>query len=133
MIDGVDLGVTALTNLLAEVSDRLVILVEDNAHLVHQSNLFFIVTIELCGAGIDVGEESQNALGRDGLGLSDCSSGRHCRWEGLPFMCLGKYLTAINTSGRTVWKGWPRDQVRENERLDPCLVGSAFNSTAPLP
>jgi hypothetical protein len=58
LIDGVDLGVTALTNLLAEVSDRFVILVEDNAHLVHQSNLLLVVAIQFCRAGVDIGEKA---------------------------------------------------------------------------
>ena len=34
-----------LTYLLAEVSDWLIILVENNADLIHQSNLFLIVTV----------------------------------------------------------------------------------------
>jgi hypothetical protein len=58
LIDGVDLGVTPLTNLLAEVSDRFVILVEDNTHLFHQSNLLLIVAIQFCRAGVDIGEEA---------------------------------------------------------------------------
>jgi hypothetical protein len=52
------LGVAVLTDLLAEVSDRFIIFVEDNTHLVHQSNLFLIVAIQFCRAGVDVGEEA---------------------------------------------------------------------------
>ena len=52
------LGVAALTNLLAEVSDRFVIFVENNAHLVHQSNLLLVVAIQFCRAGVDIGEEA---------------------------------------------------------------------------
>jgi hypothetical protein len=52
------LGVATLTNLLAEVADRFVIFVEDNAHLVHQSDLFLIVAIQFRRAGVDVGEEA---------------------------------------------------------------------------
>ncbi len=65
------------TNLLAEVSNGLVILIEDNADLIHQSNLFFIVTVKLCGARIDVWEKSQNAFSRNRLSLSDSRRGRH--------------------------------------------------------
>jgi hypothetical protein len=66
-----------LTYLLAEVSNGLIIFVEDNANLVHQPNLFFIVTVQLRRARIDVGEKSQNALSRDGLSLSNCRCRRH--------------------------------------------------------
>jgi hypothetical protein len=76
------LGVAALTNLLAEVSDRFVIFVEDNAHLVHQSNLFLIVAIQFRGAGVDVGEEAQNTLGCNGLSQSSGRSYRHFEREG---------------------------------------------------
>jgi hypothetical protein len=89
-IDGVDLEVTALTNLLAEVSDRLVIFVEDNAHLVHQSNLLFIVAIQFRGAGVDIGEEAQNTLGCNGLSPSNGSGCRHFREEkeeGVQILC----------------------------------------------
>ena len=66
----------SLTYLLAEVADRLVILVEHNADLVHQPNLLSIVAVERGRAGVDVGEESQDILRRDGLGGGEgCSSG----------------------------------------------------------
>lgn len=72
------------TYLLAEVADRFVILIEDNTDLVHQSDLLCIVAIEGSRARVDVGEESQDVLSRDGLSTSDGSSGssgRHFREE----------------------------------------------------
>lgn len=69
------------TYLLAEVSNWLVIFVEDNADLVHQPNLLFIVTIERCRAGVDVWEEAQNILSCDGLQLGGICS-RHCEGRG---------------------------------------------------
>ncbi len=65
------------TYLLAKVSNGLVILIQDNAHLVHQPNLLFIMTVELCRARIDIWEKSQNAFSRDRLNLGDGRSGRH--------------------------------------------------------
>ncbi len=65
------------TYLLAEVSNWFVILIEDNADLVHQPNLLFIVTVKLSGARIDIWEKSQNAFSRDRLNLGDGRSGRH--------------------------------------------------------
>ncbi len=80
-----------LTYFLAEVSDWLVILVKNDADLVHQPNLFSIMAIELSRACVDVRKEPQDTLRRNGLDMSESSRGRHCKgsrgflsWEEMP-------------------------------------------------
>ncbi len=55
------------TDLLAGLPDRHVVLVRDDAHLVHQPDLLLVVALERIAARVDVGEEAQDGLGRDGL------------------------------------------------------------------
>lgn len=62
------------TYLLAEVANRLVILVQNDANLVHQTNLLGIVTVQLSGTGVDIREKAQDARCGDGLHL--CNGGR---------------------------------------------------------
>ena len=61
--------ISVLTYLLAEVSYRLVVLVEHNADFIHEPDLLRIVAIQLRRAGVDVGEETQYALRGNGLRL----------------------------------------------------------------
>ena len=71
------------TYLLAEISNRLVILVKNNADLIHQPDLFFVIlTFQPARAGVNIWEKSQDALSRDGLSLSGGSSRRHTAREG---------------------------------------------------
>ena len=56
------------TDLLAGLSDGKVVLVGDNAHLVHETDLLLVVAGESIAAGVDVGEQAEHVLGRDGLG-----------------------------------------------------------------
>lgn len=60
------------TNLLACSANWLVVLVEDDADLVHQADLLLIVTGQGLGAGVNVGEETEHSLSRDGLGSDGC-------------------------------------------------------------
>jgi hypothetical protein len=62
------------TDLLAGLSDGEVVLVGDNAHLVHETDLLLIVARESIAAGVNVGEQAEHVLGRDGLGR--CGRGR---------------------------------------------------------
>lgn len=55
------------TDLLAEIANWLVVLIEDDADLVHEADLLLIVPLQRCARGVDVGEESQDALRGDGL------------------------------------------------------------------
>lgn len=76
----------AHTDLLAGGTNGLVVLVQDDAHLIHESNLLLIVTVELRGAGgVDIGEETKDVFGRDGCGLRCLDHGscccRHFAWE----------------------------------------------------
>jgi len=73
----VDIG-HEVAYLLAEVSNRFVIFVKNNADLIHQPDLFFVIlTFQTARAGVDIWEQSQDALSRDGLSLSDGGSRRH--------------------------------------------------------
>ena len=83
------------TCLLAGASNRLIILVQHNTHLLHQADLFLIVPREvgafpLSGVagirrgenlarqgGVDVGEESGDVLRRDPRGSRLCGGGTH--------------------------------------------------------
>lgn len=77
-----------MANLLAGASDRRIIGIQYNAHLIHQSDLLFIVASQVLvlgsGAGlsrkigVDFGEQAQDVLRilRAGLGLEG-SSGAH--------------------------------------------------------
>ena len=67
-------GRKLLTDLLAEVADWLVVLVEDNADLVHEANLLLIVPLHGGARGVDVREQAQNAVCGDWLSRS--SGGR---------------------------------------------------------
>jgi hypothetical protein len=80
-----------VANLLAGAANRYIVLVQDNAHLVHQTNLLFIVTSEitvlggrgLClggELGIDLGEEAQDVVCVLGLSLGGGSGGTHVWW-----------------------------------------------------
>ena len=64
------------TGLLAGIANGLVILVQDDADLVHQTDLLRIVTRESIGVGVDIGEETEDGLGGDGL-RRDSSRCRH--------------------------------------------------------
>ena len=55
------------TDLLAGLANRHVILVRDNAHLVHQPDLLLVVAVEGIAARVDVGKEPQDMLRRDRL------------------------------------------------------------------
>jgi len=61
------LGQQRPTDLLAEIANWLVVLIEDDADLVHEADLLLIVPLQRCARGVDIGEESQNALRGDGL------------------------------------------------------------------
>lgn len=66
------------TNLLAGLADGHVILVGNNADLIHQSDLLLIMTGESFRAGVDIGEEPQHVLRCDrGLLRRGGGSGRH--------------------------------------------------------
>lgn len=67
----------SLTYLLAEVANRLIIFVQNNAYFVHQSDLLLIVSFELCRARVDIREKAKNALSSDRLSLCGCSCSRH--------------------------------------------------------
>lgn len=71
---------TALTDLLAQVPNRLVILVKDDADLVHEPDLLLIVAIQFCGASVDIGEQLQDILCCDGC--SRCSHRGRRRFGG---------------------------------------------------
>lgn len=70
------------TDLLAGLANGQIILIENNADLVHQTDLLLIVAFErgIGGGAIDLGEEAQDVGGRDRLGCCDGGGGRHCRW-----------------------------------------------------
>jgi hypothetical protein len=73
----VDVG-HEMADLLAGVTDGQVILIDDNADLIHEADLLLIVAGKSLGAGVDVGEQTQHVLGRDGLRrLGDGCGGRH--------------------------------------------------------
>lgn len=79
-----------LTGLLASAANRLVILIQDDAHLVHQTNLLLIVALQLAAVarrrlgaggeniagqgGVDVGEKRGDVFRRD---LLSSSRGAH--------------------------------------------------------
>lgn len=67
------------TDLLAGLANGQVVLVGDDAHLIHEADLLLIVAIQRLRAGVDVGEETQHGLGRDGLRLG---RGGGCRRHG---------------------------------------------------
>ena len=81
-----------LTNLLACASDRLVIIIQYNAHFVHELDLLLIVALErIVVAGgvvrssndccVDFGEKARNVFGRDFGLLGDSNGGAHlCDW-----------------------------------------------------
>jgi len=80
-----------VANLLAGTADRNIVLVQDNAHLVHQTNLLFIVAskITVLGGrglclggelGVDLREEAQDIVCVLGLSLSGGSGGTHVCW-----------------------------------------------------
>ena len=61
------------TQLLAGLANGHIIVICNNAHLVHQSDLLGIVATQSLGGGVDVWEESENILRRDRLGFGDGS------------------------------------------------------------
>lgn len=67
-----------LTDLFASSADGQVVLVQDDADLVHQADLFLVVAGQRFRGGIDVGEQTQHVLSRDGLRQSCSSGSRHC-------------------------------------------------------
>lgn len=68
------------TDLLAEVADWLVVLVEDNADLVHEANLLLVVPLHGRAGGVNVREQAQNAVCGDRLSRSSGGRvrGSHC-------------------------------------------------------
>lgn len=85
MRQSVERGWAARTELLAGLADGHVVLVEDDADLVHQTDLLLIMAGEGLGGGVNVGEETEDGIGGDGLsrgggGGGGCRGGRHgCR------------------------------------------------------
>lgn len=68
------------TNFLAGCANSLVIVVQNNAHLVHEADLLRIVTIELGGAGgVDVWEETKDRVSSKRRGLRGLKHGCSCR------------------------------------------------------
>lgn len=71
------------TDLLAKVTNWLVIVVQNDTDFVHKSDLLYIVTVECFGAGIDIGKESEDVGGGDGFqtgrgdGFCFCDGGSH--------------------------------------------------------
>lgn len=65
-----------LTDLLAGLADRRVVLIEDNAHLVHQADLLLVVAAKGLGPGVDVGEQPEDVVRRDALRAR--RGRRHC-------------------------------------------------------
>lgn len=88
----VDYGGIERTDLLAGASNWPVIVIQNNADLIHQTDLLFIVTLKLAAArsvclacgedftgerGIDLGEESGNVVRRDLRRTCDCRGCAH--------------------------------------------------------
>ena len=84
-----------LTDFLAGTSDRLVIIIQNDAYFIHQTDLLLVVTCQLAaasGGGIAVGfgedfasqrsidlwEENSNIFRRNSRGFGSCSSCAHC-------------------------------------------------------
>lgn len=78
------------TDFLAEVSNWLVVLVEDDADLVHEADLLLIVPLKCGAGGIDVREESEDVVRRDGLNLGGRSLSSHFQ---------SSYSVSISKSG----------------------------------
>jgi len=89
------------TKLLAGGANGLIIVIEDDAHLVHQADLLLIVTLERIAPRIDVGEEAEDRLGRDGLGGN--SSGSHVVGGYEYFVCCRAEAAAVGMFWR--WTG----------------------------
>ena len=70
------------TYLLAEVADWQVILVNDNADLIHQPYLFVIVTSQRVRARVDVWEKSQDFLSCNWRSILAEGGGLSCRHFG---------------------------------------------------
>lgn len=118
----------SLTSLLARATNRLVIIIQDDADLVHQANLLLIVPFELPaiadrshiavgggqdGAGqrsVDVREERHDVLCRNSLSLGYCRRGAH----------LGRW---VEKRGHSNWRG-----VRGNERLSRAVLRTEYNN-----
>src|SRR5689334_22828176 len=74
-----EVGLWRHTELLAGSANWNVVLVEDNANLVHQPDLLLIVTVQGLTSRVNIGEQPQNRFGRYA-----CSSGcwgRHCGYS----------------------------------------------------
>ena len=90
-------GGAQLTELLASSADGLVVVVQHDAHLVHQADLFLIVTLEPGGARVDVWEQPQKGLGRgrrlfgDGGGSAGCGGHFYIRGADLVWK-FGGYI-----------------------------------------
>lgn len=63
------------TDLLAEVSNWFIVLVQDDADLVHEADLLLIVPLKCGTGGIDIGEEAEDVVCRDGFDLGGRGSG----------------------------------------------------------
>jgi hypothetical protein len=79
------------TNFLAGATNGEIVLVKDNANLVHEADLFLIVAVEVvvvCGrsgigqGGVDLREKAEDVFGGDGLGLCDSGSGSSSGHDG---------------------------------------------------
>ena len=70
------------TDLLAGGANGHVIVISDDANLVHKANLLGIVASERIATGVDIGEQTKHVLGRDyRLSLGDGRCGRHDGWS----------------------------------------------------
>lgn len=66
------------TNLLARSANGHIVLVSDDADLVHQSDLLLIVAGQCLAGGIDVWEKTKHGLSRNRLRRGGGNGCRHC-------------------------------------------------------
>lgn len=66
------------TNLLARSANGRIVLIRDDADLVHQADLLLVVARQCLAGGIDVWEETKHGFSRNRLGRGGGGGCRHC-------------------------------------------------------
>lgn len=116
------------TDFLAGGANGLVILVEDDADLVHEADLLRIVAVQLRGVGrVDIGEEAEDGLGVDagGLGGRDGGSCRHSALRFLIRLPVAERDVSVGRERELLGTTWDSEAPRAQEAAKYCDWGRA--------